>query len=144
MQYANGDKYEGNWKNDLISGEDVNYIFQNGDRYTGQALLGHFDGMGRLFIKEQGTFQGMFSKGQFCGEGRFDYLDGSWYNGQWKDSKMNGKGKFQEKDGVTQYDGLFKNGLMHGLGLLIKKDNFKIKGVWKEDQLDHMIVYENL
>ena len=42
------------------------------------------------------------------------------------------------------YEGLFKDGLMHGFGVLIKKDKCKIKGVWKDDQLSQMIVYENL
>ena len=35
MHYANGDKYEGSWQQNLISGADVSYIYANGDRFNG-------------------------------------------------------------------------------------------------------------
>ena len=34
MHFKNGDKYEGDWKNDIKEGKGI-YFFNNGDKYEG-------------------------------------------------------------------------------------------------------------
>lgn len=46
---------------------------------------------------------------------------------------MNGKGIYEEANAITRYSGHFKDGLMHGFGVYIKKDESVIKGIWKND-----------
>ena len=63
MTYENGDKYEGTWKSGVIAGTEVKFIFANGDRFTGDALGGKFEGNGTLFMRGKGTYKGNFLKG---------------------------------------------------------------------------------
>jgi hypothetical protein len=45
---------------------------------------------------------------------------------------------------LTIFEGQFSKGKKHGLGTLTKLNESKIKGVWKNDELENMITYENL
>ena len=57
---------------------------------------------------------------------------------------MNGKGLlFQAKDS-TIFEGNFYDGKKNGIGILTKENESKIKGVWKNDELEKIITYENL
>ena len=57
---------------------------------------------------------------------------------------MHGKGKLTQADGKTVYEGNFKYGKKQGLGVLTNTGESKIKGIWKDDELQNMIFYENL
>jgi len=78
------------------------------------------------------------------GKGTFKYDDGSKYEGMWKDCLMHGKGTLTQADGLTIFEGQFHKGQKHGIGTLTKLKESKIKGVWKKDELENMITYENL
>lgn len=51
MYYANGDKYDGNWKNDLKDG-DGTYWGANGNIYEGQWKDDKYNGKGRNCSKD--------------------------------------------------------------------------------------------
>jgi hypothetical protein len=93
MEYSNKDKYEGTWKDDMISTTNGQFWFANGNHYSGQIQKGLFEGKGCLTIVNQGKYTGSFSDGNINGQGRFEYYDNSHYEGQWKDCKMHGFGK---------------------------------------------------
>jgi len=65
--YADGDVYEGEFKNDKRHGEGK-YTFADGDVYEGN-----------------------WKDGKRHGEGKMTYADGSVYEGNWKDGKPNRK-----------------------------------------------------
>lgn len=69
-QYPNGDKYFGEWANDLFNGQGT-YVFNMGERYEGELLMGKKNGYGI-----------------YC------YLNGNLYKGEWQKDKKNGKVKF--------------------------------------------------
>ena len=48
MFYSNGDKYDGEWMNDLKQG-DGKYVWKNGSRYEGEWLDDLMDGLGTYF-----------------------------------------------------------------------------------------------
>jgi len=107
MEYSNKDKYEGEWKEDMIWSTNGQFWFANGNHYTGNIQKGLFEGEGCLTIVDQGKYTGSFAEGSINGQGRFEYFDGSQYQGGWKDCKMHGKGKLTQADGLTVYEGLF-------------------------------------
>lgn len=42
------------------------------------------------------------------------------------------------------FEGTFEKGKKTGFGVMIKKNVSKIKGMWKDDELVNMIIFENL
>ena len=51
-EWANGDRYEGEWKDCLKQGQGTD-IFKNGDMYTGQYKLGKPMGFGPVLLQIQ-------------------------------------------------------------------------------------------
>lgn len=47
MNYMNGDKYEGNWRNGMRYGEGI-YFYYNGDKYQGFWIDDRKEGKGTL------------------------------------------------------------------------------------------------
>lgn len=63
MTYANGDIYEGEWKDSQKNGHGK-YIWTDGDVYEGE-----------------------WKDGMRNGQGKYTYANGNVYEGEWKDSK---------------------------------------------------------
>lgn len=55
--YSNGDKYLGEWFNDLFNGKGV-YIFSLGERYEGDLQNGKKQGKGVYFYANGNTYEG--------------------------------------------------------------------------------------
>ena len=69
---------------------------------------------------------GHFEKETFCGRGTLFYPDGmTWYEGEFKNDKPHGKGKLYYPNGCLRYDGEWRDGQMNGKGSLFKPINFK-------------------
>ena len=104
--YNNGDKYEGEWKEEKRHGQG-SYTWANGEKYVGEFKDGKFNGQGSFTFPEGGE------------------LEGHKYEGEWKDDKKNGQGIYFFPDGgklvgefrkdspwnITDYD---KNGKIKG------------------------------
>ena len=76
MKYANGNKYEGDWKNDIREGVGIFY-FSNGDYYKGEFKNNIIDGYGTLCAKrneEDIKFEGTMEIKNFDNED-FDVAD---------------------------------------------------------------------
>ena len=83
--------------------------------------------------------------GQFCGMGHYKTNHGDVYIGQFSNNKFNGKvirklnnslqGQLSYKDGSI-YNGLFVDGLKHGMGLILYQNGDKYEGNFSNDEID--------
>lgn len=104
----NGDKYEGEWKNDLQNGKGT-FTYANGDKYEGQWLNGNREG-----------------------SGTFTWADGRKYVGEWKNDQRNGKGVYTWPSG-DRYEGDFKDGQLNGRGVYTYANGTVMEGTWQND-----------
>jgi hypothetical protein len=83
--WANGDVYEGEWKEDVCDGKGV-LITANGDKYEGEFRMG---------VKE--------------GQGRKVWTNGDVYEGSWRGGQQDGHGTFLMGDGCASSDAMHLN-----------------------------------
>ena len=114
MYWKDGDKYIGNWKDDVHKGYGE-YYFANGDIYKGNWLDGNKKGMGELKFNTGDRYVGEFSAGIRNGSGEYRYANGIIYNGNFVDGMENGHGKMTWQDG-EYYEGNWINGYRTGNG----------------------------
>ena len=126
--YANGDRYEGNFVNDVISGEsDENYkcvyTYASGDTYEGDFVNGKKQGYGKMTFADGDDddtndpyYEGEFVNDMREGEGTNLYSDGAKYTGQFTADLRNGEGLFEWPNG-DKYQGEFVDGMMTGKGI---------------------------
>ncbi|XP_069671726.1 MORN repeat-containing protein 3-like isoform X2 [Periplaneta americana] len=63
------------------------------------------------------------------GHGIYSYSDGSWYQGEWKNGERHGIGLCVLPDGSFYY-GQWENDKYHGLGLYVKANGNRYEGEW--------------
>ena len=112
---ANGNKYDGDWKDDKKHGKGV-YNFNNGDEYDGDWKDGKVHGKGVLIYGPNNVHQ-------------YDE-----YDGDWKDGKKHGKGVYYYFDEGHKYEGDWDNNQRHGKGVLINRNKKFHEGDWIRDQ----------
>ena len=127
--YLNGDKYEGEIKDEKKSGYGINY-FINGDRYEGWWDNDLQNGTGTLFYNDGSLFIGQWVNGKQNGMGTLYYNSGDKYYGNFIDGEKNGKGLFISTDN-NRFIGTFKNNQKHGKGIMYFNKNKKLsKEIW--------------
>jgi len=52
------------------------------------------------------------------GRGRLTRANGDWYEGEFENAQFNGEGEYHWRDTRLKYKGQFRNGLIHGFGVL--------------------------
>ncbi|XP_023239321.1 MORN repeat-containing protein 3-like isoform X1 [Centruroides sculpturatus] len=160
--FLNGDRYVGEWHNDVKHGVGTYWYKKNGEVYSGNWVKGRRSGYGTLSIphptienenwkyyvgdwkndKQHGygicyftngdVFEGQWKYGKMCGWGRMIYHDGSIYEGDWQNGTRNGLGTFNSGNNYI-YNGSWKNNLKDGSGELKLKDKgINIDGFWME------------
>lgn len=107
LEYSNGDKYEGNFKD------------------------GKFDGKGKYTFRAGDVYEGDFSQDKFSGNGKYSFANGDVYEGDFKNDVFHGKGKL--KTAVATYEGDFKEGKMEGKGKLTQPDGDSFEGDFLAD-----------
>ncbi len=75
FEYTNGDKYEGDWADDIQHGKGT-YFFHTGDRYEGSYLLGERTGEGVYYHANGDKYVGNFKDGMQDGKGTFTWANG--------------------------------------------------------------------
>ncbi|CAF1469676.1 unnamed protein product, partial [Adineta ricciae] len=108
-EYANGEKYQGEWINDQTNGKGIR-TFPSGNRYDGEEKNGKRHGYGVNY-----------------------WANGEKYEGYWANDKMNGSGKYFWPTNV-QYEGEYRNDKKHGQGTLRCANGRVIQGLWDNDQ----------
>ena len=142
MVYKNGDKYEGEWQEDLRSGLGIYWVFEKGRfrvRYNGSWLGDLPHGEGVLFADNGDVYQGQFHNGMRHGRGKQVYGgakegEGSdVYEGDWLNDKRHGRGTLTKGNGDV-YEGLWAEDMKEGQGTAYYiADNMRYDGVWVRD-----------
>ncbi len=109
MNYATGDKFEGEWKWDMING------------------------FGKITYKSGNIYEGQWEDNMHHGIGTKIWAAGASYTGEWVLDKIQGKGTYTYQNG-NQYIGDWWSNVRHGHGVLKNKAGQIIEqGVWVED-----------
>ena len=152
--WINGDKYEGDFVNDLKEGKGKYYFnnkniyegeYKNGKKHgkgifywnNGEKFEGYFvndlkEGHGKYYYNNNDIYEGEYKNGKKHGKGILYWNDGNIYEGNWKDGKSEGKGMFYWNDGCI-YDGDFKNDIREGKGIYYWEDGDRYEGDWKNN-----------
>ncbi|MEA5597115.1 protein kinase domain-containing protein [Rivularia sp. UHCC 0363] len=131
----------GDMKDSKFNGCGI-WIASSGNRYQGIFTDSNLNGIGKLFLSQNGDeyeYEGNFQKNQFHGEGvlnlskstKNNYLHT--YKGSFQNRKKNGFGEFLDSNGC-RYVGEFKDDKFHGKGTCTTKNDVRI-GTWDKGEL---------
>ena len=105
--YNNGNRYEGEYKNNSREGKGICY-YNNGDRYEGEFKNDISEGKGIYYFKDGDKFEGEYKKGIPEGKGVYYYKNGDKFEGKYKNNCREGNGVYYYKNGNIEI-GSFKN-----------------------------------
>ncbi len=103
------------------------YEWANGDRYEGNYISGERSGQGTLYFATGEKYVGNYANSKRNGYGTFYWLSGDYYIGNWKDGNMNGYGTKYYINGTTKA-GTWKDGSFTGSSTVNNNVNNKTTG----------------
>lgn len=109
--FSNGNKYEGEWFEDLKNGYGVLY-YLNGERYEGFWENDKAHGKGTLTYIHGDKYVGDFRSALKHGKGDLFYANGDTFSGEWKNDRANGQGVLVYANG-NKYEGNWKDDRVH-------------------------------
>ena len=119
MTYANGDVYEGGWRNGLRH-DQGKMTYDNGGVYA----------------KDGDVYEGAWQDGLRHGRGTSRYANGNVYEGEYRDDKKHGRGTFRSASGEVVFEGEYKDGTKNGKGNLnCMGGKIRIYGNWEKDEI---------
>jgi hypothetical protein len=147
MNFANGDRYIGEFEQDVFHGQGT-YSFAPyiepftgfqiiGKRYEGGWKNGRMHGVGMYLLGNGDHYAGMFENGSYSGPGKLfvkkrEFGDDAYdkYDGIWKGGRPNGKMKIEYANG-DRYEGMTYIGKFHGKGVMTYKNDLgQYDGDW--------------
>ena len=148
--WPNGDKYNGNWKNEKPHGLGT-FKWVNGTKYIGDWEFGIQNGQGTVTWANGDKYIGGRKNGQADGQGTFIFANGTTQSGEWKNGNLierdssgiaigcvkgncdNGKGTFKWPNG-DRYEGDWANGQRTGQGKYFYSSGGGVyTGEWKNN-----------
>ena len=131
-----GGRYEGEWKDDKRHGQGTQFyslgIYSHGKRYEGEWKDHKMHGQGTFFRLDGSVlYNGEYKDGKRHGQGTFFYFCGGRYEGEWKDDKKHGQGICYGPDG-SRYEGEWKDNKAHGQGTYCWPDGSRFEGEYKD------------
>ena len=141
--FANGNKYEGQFKAGLPNGKGI-FINKDGHKYIGDFKNALWDGEGKLTFPNGDQYSGGFKENMFSGKGTYIFPNGEKYIGQFANDKRNGNGTLYFADG-RKYVGGYLDSKFSGQGTMYGPDGKVVyAGIWKDDKpTDEPIVTPN-
>lgn len=102
--YANGDRYEGDWRDSARHGKGM-YVAASGARYEGEWKQDQRHGTGR-YTHVDGSYYEVSTAARACRPPRASRLAmrSQWPQGQWESDERSGRGLLWRADG-TRYEG---------------------------------------
>lgn len=143
LRYADGSVYEGEFANNLPSGNDETLLFADGRRYQGTFIEGQMQGYGTLEWPNGDVYVGTFNANAITGTGTFFWQNGSvTYTGTIEDGERHGLGVMLWPDG-RRYDGAFRQNERHGFGIYENADGSSYRGFFESNQRHGDGVFED-
>ena len=96
-QYPNGDTYEGEFMDGIRESRGVYRYAASGEKYDGEWKNNMKHGIGRMTYAKAGEYNGFWENGRRHGEGVFHYSNGDVYSGWWKFGEKEGIGCYTFK-----------------------------------------------
>jgi len=109
IYFSNGEKYEGEIKNEYPNGNGILYKILIKRIYEGEFLNGKKHGRGILYYDDNSYYVGDFKYDSRHGEGIYKNVD-FMYEGQFKNDKFEGYGKLNIING-NFYEGIWEKGI---------------------------------
>ena len=122
--WPNGDKYNGNWKNQKPHGLGT-FIWVNGTKYIGDWEFGIQNGQGTVTWTNGDKYIGGRKNGKADGQGTFIFANGITQSGEWKN------GNLIERDSSGKAIGCVEGNCDNGKGTGVWEKGFKYVGEWK-------------
>ena len=124
--WANGSRYEGDWKDSKYHGAGRQYDFKGNLKYKGIWVEGVYqgdctsgdcqNGSGALTFINGDQYEGSFADGLPEGNGRYLYRNGDIYEGEFKAGFPHGSGSYTWAASGDKYTGRFSRGIIQGEG----------------------------
>ena len=128
MEWPNGDKYVGEWKDGKIHGVGT-LTWANGIKYVGDWKNGIEDGKGTVTWPDGTKYVGERYNAKAEGQGTFIWPNGDMYFGEWKNDRMHGIGKMTYSHGHS-FKARWENNV--AVELIGKDHTAKVKVLWNE------------
>ena len=122
--WPNGDKYNGNWKNQKPHGLGT-FKWVNGTKYIGDWEFGIQNGQGTVTWANGDKYIGGRKNGKADGQGTFIFANGITQSGEWKN------GNLIERDSSGKAIGCVEGNCDNGKGTGVWEKGFKYVGEWK-------------
>lgn len=87
LYYVNGERYEGYWRDDKAQGKGT-LTYAHGDKFVGEWTQGKKHGHGELFYANKDHFVGEWKNDSATGYGVLTYANGNRYEGNWLEDKV--------------------------------------------------------
>lgn len=121
LKNGQGDVYEGPFIQGLKEGQDATMTFRDGRTFHGRY---HLDKMreGLLKFADGSFYDGLLENNKRNGFGLYTFPSGDQYEGQWRNDLMHGRGRMEWKSDGTWYNGDWEYGIQHGMGTEVDSD----------------------
>ena len=140
MIYNNGEKYDGEWRNDKRNGKGIfisahYYNCKNhiGMKYEGDFKDDKFEGYGIAIYSNGDKYEGEWKNNKRYGRGKVTYFCGTIYEGEWMNGKFEGNGILYLNHG-ERFEGKFSESKYNGYGKYYYNNGSFLEGIFENDK----------
>jgi len=130
---ANGDIFEGGWRNGRRHGQGRWEFGMTGDVFEGRFLHDRKNGRGNYQSRDGRSSEGYYTDDQAEDlNGTLTWKDGTLYVGAFRKGQRTGRGSIQFPGNGVRYVGEFRKGKYDGLGTCMFEDSMVYSGYWRK------------